>query len=356
MKAYQNNKGDDKGKTSPSKVSLKQSGEESTFQLVDNRPVALRQQQIQQMANQYIVQKKRGSSPADGSLASKEVSHRPVVQRILAGESKDKGGGQAYERYTARKKETEEALQKTPGTGAANEVHALVFSGTYGQIGSFTPPSESERSKDPKTDLSKVREGGKKVSESSKDGELYLIDKMENVLNKYWKAHARSLMRGHLEIEKSDWSPPPKKWIPNKKPLTDTIRIEIIGPKGTCTDCQRALKDWVKEKSLVFSKKEDEIKKELQTQCKEFVPGKGKAKGKLAVNQKKFADLWATGKPGSLNFSLVTRWTHSKQILTGMRMDSKRHQSHQYGEKSAKEKEGVKSSGGSTNHWKLKIT
>ncbi len=314
-------------------------------------------------------------SPPPGSLgtgyqAAANQSHQMVqrraagpvnparpVQRALPGELNDtdyaaKGSTPsvadtaAHERYTDRKETTDHEIQSTHPGGAANEVVALVFSGNFGQLGRITPPT-GDFLPDPVTPLSKVRQSGNS-SVASHDGEIYLIDGMNDLVDEYVAAHRKQLSPGFYGtgVDKDGFQG--DVWMPNDNPLHDGIRIEIIGPQGTCTDCQAALQQWLGGLKARFDKLV------RPPALKAHVPQTG-------------------GAPGSVAVSLVTRWTDGNKTQTGKRGDNRKGLSGDYGNSNATLKNGslkgvtapstsasdqdgeVKEVKGSRPHYKLKF-
>jgi hypothetical protein len=189
-------------------------------------------------------------------------------------------------RYHSRKSDLSLIIKDvTHRRGDASMVEILVFSARYGRLAFFAARSTSERNRFqfPQTPFAEAREHGRS-RRKSRDGEMFMLDHLDGVLDDY--------VAGHTE---------PDGVIPR-----DDLRIEMIGPQGTCTDCQAALRLWLDD---------------VNGWCGVHFP--------------------------LLGVSLRTRWTSGQQVRGNMRPDA-RDQSHVYGSPNAYAKGGVK---GSYDEW-----
>lgn len=275
-------------------------------------------------SSHQVTQLMRYKSAASPSL--------PPIQRALTGELSDasqintQADQAAFDRYTERKDETQKAINGTPNHGSAASVSALVFSGNFGLLASIPVPDP--QGADPYTDHAYDRASGQTPRFPSHDGEMYLIDAMDEIVKQYLGDHGQGLRPLHYNSRS-------KQFVANTDPLHDEIRVEIVGPKGTCTDCQAALRSWLVDKMLDF---------QYYT------------KYPKDLTEKNF-DWTNFGEAGSIEISLVTRWTDGQQVRNNVRMDTQS-QSHTYGSAQATQKDRtLKGSGedATQSHHKLKF-
>lgn len=257
-------------------------------------------------------------------------SSQAPIQRALPGEISDArqvhsaADQAAHARYTARKDATQDLINNTPTRGAASSVAAKVFSGNFGLLGDVPIPNTGGG--DPRTDHARDRASGQQARYPSRDGEMYLIDAFDGIVKDYIQTNKNRL-------RPLNWHRRSRRYVANNDPLNDEIRIEIVGPKGTCTDCQAALRSWLRKKQADF---QHAVRYPYN----------------LDENNVDWQNL---GQAGSVQVSLVTRWTDGRQVLDNVRMGT-RSQSHTYGSPDANEKTAtLKGSGTAKNkdHYKL---
>lgn len=214
------------------------------------------QQQRQKIHPQAILQRTQmnpGSlSQGDVLQLQRTIGNRAVGNLIQAKMGVDGttvqrklSENEGAEKKKERKIKTQEAVNKAPEriNEGAFSVEAIVFSDVEGEIHRVAPMTQESRNnlpKDnkgkilpPKTDKSQIRNNPdnpkepKTVGPKSKDGEIYLIDKLNEFFAKYLFNKAK------LDMMK----------MPEAK--VEHLRIELVGPRGTCEDCQAALQKWL---------------------------------------------------------------------------------------------------------------
>lgn len=284
--------------------------------------------------NSYQVSQLKALQPGSGLRKAAPIQRKPTLE----GESKkrDPNDPEGYNRYKNRVDLTAEVLGKIGPKEDADHVRLLVFSGKFGLLGKMHIPEEvlnkdkeGEKKIAPAHKYVNIRAGGKSHPEldGSTDGEMYLITKMNSILADYIKRHRSQLSPGRFtELQDSDeWF----KWNPNQNPLKDEIRVEILGPQGTCKDCQSALRVWVKDAAM-------KIKKQTKWP------------------QNKLVEV-REGGAGTVKISVVARWIDGNQIQTNKRKSSLKKQSTVYGSRQAAWKQRVKGASKRVPHHYLLI-
>ncbi len=128
--------------------------------------------------------------------------------------------GEDTERCVSRKTALAQALsQARHGDPDPSGVRMLIFSGKRGLVQEFAPKTTKSRRAEemPDTELAYLREGGTQGRYPSRDGEMFQLDALDNLL---------------ISVIDSVSSPPDP----------DEIRIEMVGPQGTCQNCAEALR------------------------------------------------------------------------------------------------------------------
>ncbi|MEH1983841.1 MAG: hypothetical protein V7L27_32055 [Nostoc sp.] len=188
------------------------------------------------------LQRTIGNQAVGNLIEAKMGADGLTVQRKLSENETD-------EAKKARKITTQEAVNNAsyranPGGGKQREgafsVEAIVFSDLKkDEIHSVAPMTNQSRKNlkekgklpDPKTDKALIRKNpenqilASQQNAKSKDGEMYLIDKLD------------VFFRGYFNKEKVD--------AMKKSEDTEHLRIELVGPRGTCEDCQAGLQKWL---------------------------------------------------------------------------------------------------------------
>lgn len=234
-----------------------------------------------------------------------------AVQHLLQGEND--------ENHWRRKLATANTIKQIK----ARELHdpslvqVLIFSGRQGPVAELLPISTNQRQSNdvPDTAAAWIRDdhrGGARYSDQiSRDGEMFQLELVD-------EAVARFL----------------QKYFQHRPYQPDELRLEFLGPRGTCTDCEVALREAVAAWQTV-------IDRELGT--------------------------------GTLTLSLVARWTVPEQIEHNMRLGqsnnnnnnnnnhqhNKRDQSTTYGTTSATHSKGPtidEDNWFPAPHWKNQIT
>lgn len=162
------------------------------------------------------------AAPASGSVAS------GVVQR-----AKGTYGKRKRSRHRVIRRHLERAQNRTN----ASEVSLIVFHN--GERVFSTPAIRKSQEDEPSTSLVHARRGEDQPS-LSKDGELFLIDQ----LNSFLPGYVKGIKESYDHSGKYQTYP---SFDVSKGQSRHAIRIEVVGPKGTCEDCQEALGRYLKE-------------------------------------------------------------------------------------------------------------
>jgi hypothetical protein len=231
-----------------------------------------------------------------GNQAAGQLTAK-VVQRRLEGE-------QQVEHFK-RKMITAYHINEVAASGTLDPSHVrlLVFSGREGLIANVSPIRTNQRPRDqnPHTPVSEIRAGIVPGSEArvarhaSRDAEMFQLDELRDITTRF-VATRPGFHSGY----------------------SDELRIEMIGPRGTCEDCAAALGAAIQAWQVLFNE---------------------------------------TFGPGVLKLSLMTRWT-GPQRETGQRVGSGRDQSTVYGTTDAAFSLGPKVGPGEyipAEHHKLRI-
>lgn len=130
------------------------------------------------------------------------------IQRTLVGEIKDLSSlptpvsqedQEAHNRYIRRKHQTQALVNATDASWAANEVQMLVYSGKIGLIKRF---GINQRHTIPHTKLAHERENGHQHDAKSFDGEMYMIDRLDQIMDTYLKDYGKNCLLGVMSIRK----------------------------------------------------------------------------------------------------------------------------------------------------------
>jgi hypothetical protein len=87
---------------------------------------------------------------------------------------------------------------------------------------------------EPNTDLRFIRSGGNHSEHASRDGEIFMLDRIDRFLSNYIPGIA-------------DYQDDQKRWrtrtgFQDQEDPFHEISIQFVGPRGTCGDCQAALR------------------------------------------------------------------------------------------------------------------
>jgi hypothetical protein len=248
---------------------------------------------------------------ADLVVAGKSAA--PLLAEVAGGPASASSGdvavqhqltGEDPQRYFRRKMITAHSINELHATGVMDPsaVRVCIFSGREGLVANISPIRTNQRARDevPHTPMSHIREdhhgGARSTDAVSRDGEMFQIDEIREVIGQFVQARPGFAM-GH----------------------TDELRIELIGPRGTCTDCQAGLQ--------------------------------------VAVNAWQGV-MNETFGPGAITLSMVARWT-AAQVEHGQRTNNRRDQSTTYGTTDAHGSPGPKlGTAGRIDapHWKNPMT
>lgn len=99
-------------------------------------------------------------------------------------------------------------------------VRMLVFSGRRGLLAAIPPQTTASRParEVPQTPVAEIREG-QVVHHASRDGEMFMVPLLRNIVAAY-------------VAEMQQNAPAPQ----------DEVRVEFMGPRGTCANCAEALR------------------------------------------------------------------------------------------------------------------
>jgi hypothetical protein len=145
------------------------------------------------------------------------------------------GRSEAYKKRRAKHRVIRRHLERAEYRTNASFVSAVItHNGRV--VKTFPYFSGASRYEEPNTDLRLIRSGGRHSEHASRDGEVFMIDRIDAFLSTYIPAIA-------------DYQDDQKRWrtrtgFKDQGDPFHEISIQFVGPRGTCGDCQAALRTY----------------------------------------------------------------------------------------------------------------